>query len=69
MLGYIVRRVLIMIPTLLLISALVFAIIELPPGDYLESYIAELQTQGETVDKQHIEFLRQEYGFDKGLIE
>ncbi|MBZ0214961.1 MAG: ABC transporter permease [Fimbriimonadaceae bacterium] len=69
MLGYILHRVLIMIPTLLIISALVFAIIELPPGDYLESYIAELQTQGETVDKQHIEFLRQEYGFDKGLIE
>ncbi len=58
-----------MIPTLLIISVLVFAIIELPPGDYLESYIAELQTQGETVDKQHIEYLRQEYGFDKSPVE
>ena len=58
-----------MIPTLLIISALVFTIIELPPGDYLESYIAELQTQGETVDKQYIEYLRHEYGFDKDPIE
>lgn len=69
MLGYIIRRILVMIPTLLVISALVFAIIELPPGDYFESYIAELQAQGESVDKKRIEYLRKEYGFDKPLIE
>ena len=69
LLQYILRRIVIMVPTILIISALVFAIIELPPGDYLESYIAELQTQGEKVDQKHIEFLRQEYGFDKPLIE
>src|SRR5690606_20402182 len=69
LLQYILRRIAIMVPTILIISALVFAIIELPPGDYLESYIAELQTQGEKVDQKHIEFLRQEYGFDKPLIE
>ena len=44
---YILRRILMMIPTLVIISALIFTIIELPPGDYLESYIAELQAQGE----------------------
>ncbi len=69
MLGYIIRRLLVMIPTLLVISALVFAIIELPPGDYFESYIAELQAQGESVDKKRIEYLRAEYGFDKPLVE
>lgn len=69
MLGYILHRILIMIPTLLLISVLVFTIIQLPPGDYLESYIAELQAQGETVDPQKIEYLRREYGFDKPVIE
>ena len=69
MLGYIVRRLLIMIPTLVAISVLVFAIIELPPGDYLESYVAELQSQGESVDPKRIEFLRQEYGFDKPMHE
>lgn len=58
-----------MIPTLLIISALVFGIIELPPGDYFETYIAELEAQGESVDQKRIEFLRQEYGFDKPLIE
>lgn len=69
MLHYIFKRILIMIPTLLLISMLVFLLIELPPGDYLESYIAELQMQGETVDPQHIEFLRKEYGLDKPVLE
>jgi peptide/nickel transport system permease protein len=63
MLSYIFRRVLIMIPTLLAISMIVFVIIELPPGDYLESYVAELQSQGETVDAEQIEFLREQYGF------
>ncbi|MFP6731989.1 MAG: ABC transporter permease [Alphaproteobacteria bacterium] len=69
MLRYIIHRLLIMIPTLLAISIIVFAIIQLPPGDYLESYIAELQSEGQSVDESKIEFLRQNYGFDKPLIE
>ena len=69
MLLYIVRRILIMIPTLVLTSVLVFTIIELPPGDYFETYIAELQAQGESADKAKIEFLKKEYGFDKHPVE
>ena len=65
MLNYLIKRVLYMIPTLVLTSMLVFALIELPPGDYLETYVNELLSAGETVDPQHIEFLRQEYGFDR----
>ena len=65
MLRYILWRVTVMIPTLLIISALVFTIIELPPGDYFESYIADLAAQGEDVDLAEIEQLRAEYGFDK----
>ena len=65
MLRYILWRITVMIPTLLIISALVFTIIELPPGDYFESYIADLAAQGEAVDLQEIEQLRIEYGFDK----
>ena len=49
MLSFVVRRILLMIPTLFVISMLVFVIIQLPPGDYLASYIAELQAQGESV--------------------
>jgi len=69
MLNYILRRILIMIPTLLLTSALIFTIMELPPGDYFESYMAELEALGEGYDKAKIEYLKQEYGFDKHPVE
>ena len=39
---YIVKRVLMFIPTLLLISILVFFVIQLPPGDYVSAHIAAL---------------------------
>lgn len=65
MLRYILWRVAAMIPTLLIISALVFTIIELPPGDYFESYISELRAAGEDVDMAEIEELRAQYGFDQ----
>jgi peptide/nickel transport system permease protein len=66
---YIIFRLFAAIPTLLLISVLVFFIIQLPPGDYFETYIAELQAQGETVDPNKIAYLKHEYGFDKPMIE
>jgi peptide/nickel transport system permease protein len=69
MLSYFIRRVLVMIPTLLVISLVVFVIIQLPPGDYLETMISELRAQGENVDPAKIEFLRQQYGLDRPLIE
>lgn len=69
MLGYTVRRILTMIPTLLAISFIIFVIIQLPPGDFLETEIAEMQAQGEAVDPQKIEYLRQEYGLDKPFLE
>ncbi|KAA3630186.1 MAG: ABC transporter permease [Proteobacteria bacterium] len=69
MLSYVVRRLLLMIPTLIAISIIVFVIIQLPPGDYLESHIAELRSQGESVDQRRIEFLRQEYGLDKPMYQ
>ena len=58
-----------MIPTLLVISALVFVIIQLPEGDYLTSYITELQAQGESVSAEKIAFLREQYGLDKSPLE
>ena len=69
MLSYIVRRLLIMVPTLLAISLIIFVIIQLPPGDYFESYMNQLLSQGENVDMQRIEFLRQQYGFDRPMWE
>jgi len=58
-----------MIPTLLIISALVFVIIELPPGDYFESHVAELKAMGESADLAEIEMLKERYGFDKPIFD
>jgi peptide/nickel transport system permease protein len=69
MLFYIIRRTLLMIPTLLIISALIFTIIELPPGNYFETYVAEMRAQGENTDLARIEFLKKEYGFDRPPVE
>jgi peptide/nickel transport system permease protein len=69
MLTYLARRVLYMIPTLLITSLLVFAIIKAPPGDYLETWVNELMSQGESVPWDKIEFLRERYGFDKPFLE
>src|SRR5204862_6288903 len=67
MLGYLVHRILIMIPTLIAISLLIFIIIHLPPGDYFSTYIAELQSQGEQANLAKIAFLKAQYGFDRPL--
>ena len=69
MFAYLIRRVLIMIPTLLAISLITFVIIQLPPGDYLSNQVAELQSQGESAALDKIEFLRAQFGFDKPMIE
>lgn len=65
MLRYILWRIAVMVPTLVLISMLVFTIIELPPGDYFESYVSELRAMGEAADMAEIEELRARYGFDR----
>ena len=69
MLSYLIHRILIIIPTLFAISIITFVIIQLPPGDYLSTYIAELQSQGDNVDIAKIEALRAQYGLDKSIVE
>jgi peptide/nickel transport system permease protein len=62
MLGYILRRVLIMIPTLFIISIISFVVIQLPPGDYLTTYSMTLRSQGDAVQEDAIAELRIRYG-------
>lgn len=68
MLALVLRRLLWMVPTLLAISIITFAIIQLPPGDYLTSYIAALQETGETVDEAQVAALRKQYALDQPLL-
>src|SRR5262249_14523706 len=65
MVRYIIHRLLLMIPTLLAISIMTFVIIQLPPGNYLDTLITELRAAGETADLQKVEFLRKQYGLDQ----
>lgn len=67
MLRYILHRILVMIPTVIAISVLTFIIINLPPGDFLSAQISELQAQGEGVQRERIEYLRELYGLDRPL--
>jgi peptide/nickel transport system permease protein len=67
MLTYLAKRLLVMIPTLFLISVLVFIVIQLPPGDFLTTYLNELKAQGEAVDPAKIAFLREQYGLDQPM--
>jgi peptide/nickel transport system permease protein len=67
MIVYLARRLLTMVWTLTVISVLVFVIIQLPPGDYLSTYIAEIQAQGGQVAQEKITYLREQYGLDRPM--
>jgi peptide/nickel transport system permease protein len=62
MFGYIIKRFLLMIPTLIVISIISFVVIQLPPGDFLTSYVAQLRMEGEMIDEAEIAALQQRYG-------
>lgn len=67
MLRYVARRILLMIPTLFVISALVYFIIDLPPGDCVTSQIDELLARGDPDAMRRADELRQLYGLDQPL--
>lgn len=68
MAALIIRRLVWMVPTLFVISIISFVIIQLPPGDYLTSYITALQMQGDTVAMEQAEALRAQYDLDKPIL-
>ena len=65
MLAYLVRRFLIALLTIWAISVLSFAIIQLPPGDYVTAYIAQLQATGTEVSQDEADNLRAQYGLNQ----
>ena len=66
---YIGRRLLIMIPTLLIISVISFVIIQLPPGNYIETKILELQLKGGRSSIDEAKELREIFHLDKSIAE
>lgn len=65
MLTYILRRLLFMIPTIIIISIICFTAIQLPPGDFLTSYILELQEGAAPGGDEQIATLRNRYGLNQ----
>ena len=66
---YIGRRLLIMVPSLIIISIISFLIIQLPPGNFIETKILELQLRGSSVDMIEAEKLREMFHLDRPIVE
>ena len=67
MVKYLLKRVGFMLITLWVISMISFAVIDLPPGDYVTSYIMSLKKQGTSIAEGEETALRERYGLDKPL--
>jgi peptide/nickel transport system permease protein len=67
MLAYIGRRALLAVFTVWAISMLAFVIIQLPPGDYVSSYIAQMAAMGSVVSDEEAQTLRIQYGLGQPI--
>lgn len=65
---YVVRRILISIPLIILISIICFVIIQLPPGDYADAYAALVMTTGGGwASEAYLDMIRVRYGLDQPI--
>ena len=67
MLQYVGRRIVLLIPTLLVVTIISFILIQLPPGDYLTTYIASLEAGGLVIQEDEIAALKMQYGLDQPI--
>jgi peptide/nickel transport system permease protein len=65
--SYILRRFIYVVFVLGLVSVVVFYIINLPPGSWIENYALELEAAGSPADTSELTFLRGRYGLDQPL--
>jgi peptide/nickel transport system permease protein len=67
MVNWLIRRTLLAVLTVWAVSVISFAIIQLPPGDYITSYIAQMAATGSVVTEQEAQNLRIQYGLDQPI--
>jgi len=67
MILYILRRILLTIPTIVVISLISFVIIQLPPGSWLDTHVATLMETGERLTDEEIQAIKVMYGLDKPM--
>ena len=68
MLNFLLRRILWMIPSFFAVSVVAFTIIQLPPGDFVTSYAADLATSGSPASAEQLQELRVRYGLDQSML-
>jgi peptide/nickel transport system permease protein len=69
MVRFIAFRILLMIPTMIVISIISFIIIQLPPGDFLSSLVSQIQGSGQNVSPEAVQALEDRYGVGKPMWE
>src|SRR5512142_3519491 len=65
MLRFIVQRLLLLPVLLVIFSAIVFWLVQAPPGDYLTSYLANLASGGSSIREEQVEALKHQFGLDQ----
>ncbi|MGN0995045.1 MAG: ABC transporter permease, partial [Butyricicoccus sp.] len=65
---YIAKRLVMAAITMLLITMVVFIVIQLPPGDFVDTLVAQMVSEGERVTQVEIDNLRAAYGVDRPMV-
>jgi len=65
---YVLKRLLWAAVVLVLVSFFAFLVIQLPPGDFLDSYVEQLSRAGMNVDSVTLTSLRHAYGLDRPMV-
>ena len=68
MLAYLLRRLLLALVTIWAITVVTFVIIQLPPGDFVDAYVAQSAAMGSAITMEEAAALRQAYGLDEPLL-
>ena len=68
MLTYFLRRSFYLLITVAVVSVVAFVLIQLPPGDYLTTYVIQLENQGSTVSEYELAGLRRQFGLDQPVL-
>ena len=64
---YLLRRLLYMVATLAVITVVIYIVIQLPPGDAVDTIVAQREAEGDVVSEAEQAALRHQYGLDRPL--
>ncbi len=67
MIGYIIKRLIYMVLTLVMVSIVAFVIINLPPGSFIETYATQLEASGSPATAAQLQYLTERYGLDQPM--